>query len=97
MYHFKCVCGEEVASPKMTGTCPHCGREFELRWQAEYRPTEWPTLLRKVRMIFNWAIVTMALWGDANFGFRPISLVPIVFNGGVLVIDFVGMWIERAR
>ena len=46
MYHFTCVCGETVATLVLTGTCPHCGREFELRWQAEYEPTPEPKVVQ---------------------------------------------------
>lgn len=45
MYHFQCVCGEEVATPGLKGICPHCGREFELKWQAPYEPTPEPKVV----------------------------------------------------
>jgi hypothetical protein len=48
VYHFVCVCGESVSTRVVEGTCPHCGRGFELRWQAPYEPTPegkaWPEL-----------------------------------------------------
>lgn len=32
MYKFECVCGEQLSSDSVTGTCPHCKRLFELHW-----------------------------------------------------------------
>jgi hypothetical protein len=29
-YRFTCICNHEIESPETTGTCPNCGRLFDV-------------------------------------------------------------------
>jgi hypothetical protein len=40
MYVFDCICGEKVTTATKQGTCPNCGRPFDLRWaEVTQQPT----------------------------------------------------------
>ena len=32
VYEFECECGKVLSVPEPVGTCPHCGRQYELHW-----------------------------------------------------------------
>lgn len=38
-YEVTCICGQTTRSNTVEFTCSKCGRQIELRWPAEYRPS----------------------------------------------------------
>jgi len=38
-YEVTCICSQTTRSNTVEFTCSKCGRQIELRWPAEYRPS----------------------------------------------------------
>lgn len=41
-YEVTCICGQKTRSNMVEFTCSKCGRQIEMQWRAEYRPSHNP-------------------------------------------------------